>query len=258
VASCCSPGTPDSTCALVAAPVRFYFDRTALQVTALTNLVDLECRHRESYPASGYEALTALSGCLRRLTLDGCATAPSCLSCLTALESLSLLCTISIGTTPDECVPLREALPHLRRLTHLECVMEHPFPDDDDQAAFARAPQLVSMRYCVLNPDALPLSGAWLARLRSLAAPLSAVAASLPALSSMASQLAELEVQSDYVDDTAALLPAVAEWAVQHTSLRRLVLLHGSHQFDPALQARLLHVQARRPSLTVSFAREEA
>ena len=26
-----------------------------------------------------------------------------------------------------------------------------------------RTPQLVSMRYCVLNPDALPLSGAWLA-----------------------------------------------------------------------------------------------
>lgn len=215
----------------------------------------MECHHFDPYPSEGYGALMALSTNLRRLTLFGCAVPPSCLSQLTALESLELLGMHSAMSWEDRQL-LRAALPHLQQLTHLDIADDRvsAFPDADDQAAFASCPRLVSFHFFVPGPMARPLSGPWVGRLRSLAAPLTAVAGSLPELST-ATQLRELQVQGfdldAAMDDPAALLPALADWAVQRPSLRRLALLDNS--VGPALRAQLLQVLSRRPSLSVSF-----
>lgn len=189
------------------------------------------------------------SSSLRRLTLDGYAAAPSCLSQLTALESLVLISSF-YGSCPDDLAPLRAALPHLQQLTQLGFAMDHPFPDADDQAAFAATPCLASLCYSPTCGDAVPLQGPWLRGLRALSSRLADVACSLPALASTATQLQELEMHfgSDGNDDP-ALLTAVADWAVHHTSLRTLAVSHDG--IEPALREQLLQAGSRRPSLRI-------
>lgn len=217
----------------------------SLQVAALTNLVELECYHHEPYISFDYGALQPLSSSLRRLLLDGAASPPSCLSQLTALESLALLGIYS-DMSDEERELFRAALPHLQHLAQLDLYQSSPLPDAADQAAFASCPRLAGFGYNADTEEALPLHGPWLRNLRHLVARLPDVAGSLPALSSTATQLQQLVVCFNCWDDP-ALSPAVVDWAVHHSSLRKLVLAHQG--IEPAVREQLLRAASRRTTL---------
>ena len=219
---------------------------SSLQMSTLTNLVELKCCPFDYSPLHGLSALRSL----RKLWINCAAAPPSCLSLLTSLQRLTLN-DYKGGFGEEDLEELRSALPQLQQLTGLviEVGVQLTFPRSDDQAAFAACPQLVSLRFDAWMRDGPPcsLTGPWLVRLRCLAAPLHVIAASWPALSSTATQLRQLGLHCDCEDD-ADLACQVAGWAEQHTPLRRLIVYPDDPHWAPDYRARLLHVQ-RRPTL---------
>ena len=218
-----------------------------LQIATLPRLRHLHLRHPH-HDAGSYAALTRLS--LHTLELSGCVrVVPDCLSALTSLQCLAVDgCNMGAEEEADVAAGLAAALPHLTQLTQLAAALESPAP-------LAALTALTGLRWLVwaCTPEgdtaALP-PGSWLAALQTLAAPLSLVARSLPALVS-AQRLEQLclYMHGGQSEAAASQLRASLSWAVQQPSLQHLLLgdqpLPGTAWADVAAAARL------RPSLRI-------